>query len=150
MNKFWEIFTNNYRWILSGIGVFGLSLAIRALLKRRSSRTQIQKIDRKSRGQIAGRDMYVIKNVKISDVKRYVADLRQLGRPSYARIYELPKTLKDILKLMLEKEAMTVEQIAFQLGITQKMTENILKVLLSRGILEEKNNLYYLSSSLPD
>ncbi len=150
MNEFWGMLKNNYYWIFSGIGVFVLSLVIGARLKRRSSRTQIQKIDRKSQGRIAGRDMYNINNVNISDIKRYVALLKQLERPSYARIYKLPKELEDILKLMLEKEAMTVRQIAFQLGITQKMTENILKVLVSRGILEEKNNLYYLTSNLLD
>lgn len=138
-------FLNNIQWIFSGVGVLIISFIINRQRKKTDLNNINQKIEKDSKGIQVGRDFIVNLSDSDNDIHKYLNSLKKLEGVSDGRIKAMPNDLKCKIELSLKNGPKTIEEMSNELGISQKMGENLLKNLVNKGIVKKVNNLYYFN-----
>lgn len=145
MNEFLELLQDNYHWVFSGIGTVFLGLVIRAIVRRRKASPRTTITTRDQHGDITVfRDVNITHSENIESIENYLAELKKANGRSHGRIGDLPLQLNTLVREALENGPMTVEKLASEVGVTDKMMENILTVMADKGFIRQEGDVYHL------
>ena len=78
------------------------------------------------------------------DAELYLKSISQLEKPSIGRNAPLPESLNNLIKMSLKNGPKTSSQIAIEIGVTEKMAENLLINLSRKGIIASRDDLFML------